>query len=131
MVNQEWKVYLDSMRKMNYQIARRGWIGDYNDPNTFLDSYTSKNELNSTGFASAKYDELIKQAANERNAAKRLKIFQQAEDILMDELPIIPIYIEVRKYLLSHDVENWYGNIEGRTFLKGVKMRTAKTTDKS
>ena len=60
---QEWKVYLDSMRKINYDICRSPWVGDYNDPNTFLDIFTSGNGNNRTGWASGEFDRLIAAAA--------------------------------------------------------------------
>ena len=59
LTNQEWKVYLDSMDQMNFQMARRGWIGDYVDPNSFLDLFLSGGGNNNTGFADPRYDDLI------------------------------------------------------------------------
>lgn len=120
--NQEWKVYLDSQQTGNYQIARRGWIADYNDPNTFLDMYVTNGGNNNTGWSNAKYDELIAKAATERDQKKRFKIFQQAEEILIDELPILPIYIYTRNFLLSKDVKGWYPNIEDIHPLKFVSL---------
>jgi oligopeptide transport system substrate-binding protein len=57
--NQEWKVYLDSVSTMNFDVARRGWIGDYVDPNNFLDLYLTDGGNNNTGFADPVYDDLI------------------------------------------------------------------------
>ena len=54
--NQEWKVYLDSVDQMNFQMARRGWIGDYVDPNTFLDMFLTGGENNRTGWGDPRYD---------------------------------------------------------------------------
>ncbi|MGI8602618.1 MAG: peptide ABC transporter substrate-binding protein [Verrucomicrobiales bacterium] len=90
---QEWKVYLDSMRKLNYDIARSPWVGDYNDPNTFLDIFTSDNGNNRTGWKNAVYDELIRTAAREADRAKRFEIFREAEDLLIQrEAVISPVY---------------------------------------
>ncbi|MBY0370153.1 peptide ABC transporter substrate-binding protein [bacterium] len=118
--NQEWKVYLDSMRQMQFHLGRQGWIGDYNDPNTFLDLLVSDNGNNRSGFKSAKYDALIEQAGKEHNAAKRLAIFQQAEEMLADELPVIPMYIYTRNYLKRNDVKGWYPNVQDFHPLKYV-----------
>ena len=58
-MNQEWKVYLDSTDNFNYSISRRGWIGDYVDPNTFLDMMITDGGNNKTGFSDSRYDQLI------------------------------------------------------------------------
>ena len=109
--NQEWKVYLDRQREMDYQISRAGWTGDYPDPNTFLDMWTSWSQQNQTGWADPKYDELIRKAAVTKDPSTRLEVFQEAEEILMDQLPIIPIYIYTRVYALHPAVKNWHANI--------------------
>jgi oligopeptide transport system substrate-binding protein len=105
--NQEWKVYLDAQRGLNYFVSRAGWIGDYVDPNSFLDMWTSWSQQNQTGWSSEAYDELIKKAGETSDAAARIEYFQQAEEILMAEAPIIPIYIYTRVYLLDKGVKGW------------------------
>lgn len=62
--NQEWQSYLETMRQLDYDIGRAGWIGDYNDPNTFLDLWVTNGPNNQTGFSSARYDRLIRLAAD-------------------------------------------------------------------
>ena len=109
--NQEWKVYLDRQREMDYQISRAGWTGDYPDPNTFLDMWTSWSQQNQTGWADPKYDALIRKAAITKDPNARLEVFQEAEEILMDQLPIIPIYIYTRVYALHPAVKNWHANV--------------------
>ena len=109
--NQEWKVYLDRQREMDYQVSRAGWTGDYPDPNTFLDMWTSWSQQNQTGWFDPKYDELIRKAAVTKNPDARLEVFQEAEEILMDQLPIIPIYIYTRVYALHPAVKNWHANV--------------------
>ncbi len=109
--NQDWKVYLDSQRTLNYQIARAAWIGDYLDPNTFLELFMSDNGNNRTGWSNARYDALLRAAASTQDQPSRFAIFQQAEALLMEELPLIPIYIYTRNFLLSPDVKGWHANI--------------------
>ena len=120
--NQEWKVYLDSQRTKNFQLSRAGWIGDYNDPNTFLDMFQSETELNHSGYKNLAYDKLIADAAKELNAKKRLAIFQKAEDMLLEDLPVLPIYIYTRVYLISPAVQGWHPNVEDIHPLKYVSM---------
>ena len=109
--NQEWKVYLDSQRNLDYDISRAGWTGDYPDPNTFLDMWTSWSEQNQTGWNNKKFDDLIKSAAGEQDSAKRFEFFQNAEAVLLEEMPIIPIYYYTRVYALRPEVKNWNPNI--------------------
>ena len=109
--NQEWKVYLDRQREMDYQVSRAGWTGDYPDPNTFLDMWTSWSQQNQTGWENAEYDALIRKAAVTKDPAARLEVFQQAEEILLNELPVIPIYIYTRVYALHPAVKNWHANV--------------------
>jgi oligopeptide transport system substrate-binding protein len=121
--NQEWKVFLDTQHSKNYMVSRAGWIADYNDPNTFLDMLTTGNGNNHAGWSNSAYDSLIEKAAKELNPKKRHEIFQKAEDILLEELPVIPLYIYTRIYLLSPDVQGWFENVEDVHPLKYVWMK--------
>ena len=62
--NQEWQSYLETYRNLDYDLSRAGWIGDYPDPNTFLDMWTTNSGNNATGFSSAAYDELVRLGAD-------------------------------------------------------------------
>ena len=96
LAQQEWKVYLNSMSSLDYDLAASSWVGDYNDPNTFLDMFVTDGGNNRTGWSNARYDSLIRAAAKELNPRKRADIFRQAETILCrDELPIVPFYFYV------------------------------------
>ena len=90
--NKEWKTYLQDVDTLSYDIARAGWIGDFNDPMTFLDMFESDNGNNDTGWASAAYDQLLDDARNEVDPKKRLDILQRAEQMLLEDGPVIPIY---------------------------------------
>ena len=109
--NQDWKVFLDSQRTMNFEMTRASWIGDYVDPNTFLDMFITDGGNNNTGWSNQRYDELISLAAQTSDQEQRYKIFQQAEEILMEAVPIIPIYTYTRNFLISPDVKGWHQNI--------------------
>ncbi|MCP4749603.1 MAG: peptide ABC transporter substrate-binding protein [Proteobacteria bacterium] len=111
LINQEWKVYLSSRKTKNYDLGRAGWIGDYADPNTFLDMFVTNGGNNHTGWSNQTYDDLIAQAAQTIDREKRYRIFQKAEKILLDEAPIIPIYTYTNTFLISPDVKGWYPNI--------------------
>ena len=113
-LNKDWKSYLSATSNMNYSIARAGWIGDYVDPNTFLDIFLAEGGNNRTGFANARYDELIQRAGRATDKATRYQYFQQAEQILIDELPIIPIYTYTRVYLKHPSLQGWHSNVLDR-----------------
>ena len=109
--NEEWKVFLDSTHRLNYQIARAGWNGDYLDPNTFLDMFITDGGNNDTGWSNKEYDRLIQEAALAVDPKERLKIFQKAEAILLDEVPILPLYFYTRPTLLHPSVRNFYPTV--------------------
>ena len=112
LLNQEWKVYLDMASAGNYQISRAGWIGDYVDPNSFLDMFLCNGGNNRTGWCNPEYDRLISEVApTVKSHAERLAVFGQAEQILMDELPVIPIYIYTSVNLVNKSVNNYADNI--------------------
>ncbi len=110
--NLEWGVFLDSLQKKDYTVARSGWIGDYPDPNTFLDMWVTDGANNQTGWSNAKYDALIADAAAESDPQQRMKMLHDAERILMDEVPIIPIYFYVSINMVSPRVHGFAPNIQ-------------------
>jgi len=111
-VNQEWQVYLESVDNMNYDVARRGWVGDYVDPNTYLDMYITGGGNNNVGFSNPRYDEIvIDEAPLKLDNKERFALYREAETILMNEMPIIPIYIYQTKNLKSPDIKGAPSNI--------------------
>ncbi len=96
LARQEWTVYLNSQQTLDYDFSRSSWVGDYNDPNTFLDMFVTGGGNNNTGWSNARYDELIASAGRENDRDKRFAIFREAEKILVtDEGPICPLYYYV------------------------------------
>ncbi len=101
LVNQEYKVYLQSRREGNFQVARSSWIGDYVDPMTFLGIWATGNGNNYTGWQNEQYDKLINISINTNNTKTRYQALHDAEKILMNEMPIIPIYFYTRPYIIQ------------------------------
>lgn len=110
--NEEWNSYLASQRQLNYAVSRSGWIGDYVDPNTFLDMFVSTSAMNQTGWANARYDELVAGAAREPDPKRRMQMLHDAEQILLDEMPIIPIYFRVTKNMVRPYVKGFHNNLQ-------------------
>jgi oligopeptide transport system substrate-binding protein len=123
LVNLEWKVYLARQGSLDYQIARAGWIGDYVDPNTFLDLWLPGGGNNQTGWSNKRYDELIGQAACKlAKPDDRMRTLQEAERILLEDLPVLPLFTYVNKGMLSRRVKGWYPNILDQHPLKYINL---------
>ncbi len=111
LTNVDWKVYLTRETQGEFDISRAGWIGDYPDPFTFLDMMVTNRGNNKTGWSNSEFDNILKNAASEISTSDRYNLYEKAEKILIDELPVIPLYTYTRTYLLSQRVKNWQNNI--------------------
>jgi len=111
LTNQEWKVFLNTRQEGGYEIARHGWSADYVDPMTFLDLWVTGGGNNDTGYSNSEYDALVKAAKVEADLDKRWEMMKQAEDIIMEDMPIIPLY--------------YYTKVKGaKPEVKGVRVST-------
>ena len=124
--NKEWKTYLQDVDTLSYEVARAGWIGDYNDPMTFLDMWVGDNGNNDTGWSNADYDKLIADANAETDAAKRLELLQKAESILLNEGPIISIYWYTNNMLVSRQLEGFEPHNRDIHLFKYISMPEQK-----
>ena len=106
--NEEWKVYLDAQETGNFQLARAGWSADYVDPNSFLDLWETGNGNNETNWSSPEYDRLIAASRAAKTEAERYAFYQKMDAILVDQLPIIPIYYYTRCRLVSPRVKGFW-----------------------
>src|SRR6185436_6364588 len=109
----EWKVFLHEQSRINFDMAQSSWIGDYKDPNTFLDLFLSNNGNNRTGWKNARYDALMREANSELDQKKRAALLHEAESILVrDELPIVPLYFETGLLFYRPDeIEGMHDNL--------------------
>lgn len=105
--NTEFKVKIDREHALDFQVSRSGWIGDYVDPNTFLDMFAGWSTQNDTGWTSEKYDELITKAAKEFDMAARMGYLHDAETVLMENVPIMPIYHYTRPIAAKPYLQGW------------------------
>jgi len=127
----EWGTYQDTVRQGKYDTARASWIGDYADPNTFLDMFQTGNENNQTGWSNTEYDKLIAAAASEADPKIRFGILRDAEKILMNELPIAPIYFYVSKDMVRTYVKGFHTNLRDEHPLWALSVdREAKARDR-
>ena len=87
----DWATFQDYRKTTDCEIARQGWLGDYTDPATFFDLFTTTAGTNDGHYNNPKYDELVIGARTEQDPAKRMQMYHEAEAILMNDMPIIPI----------------------------------------
>jgi len=120
LLNQEWKVFLQNRTLGNTQVFRSGWIGDYNDANTFAELLHSENAQNDSNWSNARYDELIEAAARETDLDKRALLLQEAEGILLRETPLIPIYFYTSKRLIKPWVGGYQPNVMDHSYTKDL-----------
>ncbi|WP_374655876.1 peptide ABC transporter substrate-binding protein [Dongia sp.] len=110
--NEEWKVYLETRDKKQFDVARAAWIADYDDPINFLDMFLSDaGERNDAGYNNEKYDELVKATATETDPAKRMQMFHDAEQAFLNDNPMLPIYHYTSQHMVSKKVAGWEYNI--------------------
>lgn len=122
LVNQEWKVYLQSRGTGNFQVARSSWIGDYVDPMTFLDLWATGNGNNYTGWNNPRYDQLIDTAKTTNDKKARYQALHDAEKLLMNEMPVIPIYFYTRPYIIKPWVKGVQYSAVGLVDFSGVSI---------
>ena len=112
--NQEWKVMLSNLNQKNVEVYRYAWIGDYNDPYTFLEIFQQNASMNHSGFADPAYDAALKTAAGTLDLPTRAQQLQEAEKIVTDNYAVAPIYHYVTVRLLKPYVKGYEPNIMGQ-----------------
>ncbi|MDR1131649.1 MAG: peptide ABC transporter substrate-binding protein [Oscillospiraceae bacterium] len=123
--NQDWAVFLQNRKDGNYQIARNGWIADYNDPCSFLDMWYTDGGNNDAQYSNPEYDALIDAAKATAVAEDRMDAFHKAEDILIGQDKVLaPIYFYTQKYMLDPTIQGMYYTPLGYFFF-GYTSKTA------
>ena len=119
-----------AMDHLDYNLARSSWIGDYNDPQTFLGMFTSNDGNNRTGWKSAAYDTLITGANEQTDLKKREQIFQSAETMLVsNQVPIVPLFFYVGiNYFDTNKIQGIYENILDDHPLQCIRKVSPKST---
>lgn len=104
LANMEWNVFAEEQKALKFQLSRSSFLADYADPINFLENFQTGHSMNRTGWSNEKYDQLIKDAKNEADEAKRFELMYEAEKILFEEMPIIPIHFYNQVYLYNDAV---------------------------
>ena len=107
--NEEWKVFVQNRRKKNTQMFRSGWIADVNDASNYLDLFSSSHPLNDYAYNNPRYDELLE--TSKTATSKRISILRSAEEQMLQDQAIIPLYYYVSKHMLKADIRGWEDNL--------------------
>jgi oligopeptide transport system substrate-binding protein len=109
--NEEWKVFLKNLRDGNFQIARFGWIGDYNHPHSWLETFTGHSHNNWTGHSDPSFDALLAEAARTSDRAASMALYRDAEAKMVASMPRIPIYFYTKSTLIKPYVKGYWSNV--------------------
>jgi len=121
--NKEWKVYMMARKNLEHDIVRAGWVADYMDPSNFFDILRSYSGNNNTGWKNERYDELMKQIAAASDTAHRNELFEEANRLLAEEMPVLPLYYYSDLNLVHTSVQGWYDNAMHYHPLKHVYLQ--------
>jgi oligopeptide transport system substrate-binding protein len=118
LANQEWQTFLDARGNQNYELARAGWCGDYNEASTFLDIMSSASGYNDSKYANPDYDALMAAA---KTADDPMPLYTQAEQLLAQDFPVLPIYHYSSVYMLNDAIRNWpVNNVQQNWYSKDI-----------
>ncbi|MCA1027976.1 MULTISPECIES: peptide ABC transporter substrate-binding protein [Cytobacillus] len=104
LANMEWNVFSEEQTALKFQFSRSSFLADYADPINFLENFQTGHSMNRTGWSNEEYDKLIKDAKNEANEEKRFEMMYEAEKILFEEMPIMPIHFYNQVYLQKENI---------------------------
>jgi oligopeptide transport system substrate-binding protein len=120
LTNQEWKVFIDTRSQGDYDIARHGYFSDFNDLGSLFDLWVTDSPNNDCKYSNPKYDELVTAARKEQDPAKRAELYHQAEDVLMEDMPVLPVYYYTQNYLLKPHVKDMHISPLGWEFYRNA-----------
>ena len=109
----EWKSFTPQRRSGNYQIARDGWVMDYNDPSNILELALTGNGNNNAKYSNPEFDALMSKAATEKDPQTRFGYFHQAEDLMMKDTAMVPLLYYNDFYLQSDKITGSWHSPDG------------------
>lgn len=115
-------VFFDEQKGLNYSLSRSSFLPDYNDPYNYLESFTTDHPMNRTGWSNEKYDQLLRDAYGETDEAKRMELLYEAEELLMEEVPMFPLFYYNNVILEQESVKGVLRHTVGPNDYKYVEM---------
>ncbi|WP_187142752.1 peptide ABC transporter substrate-binding protein [Thermanaerosceptrum fracticalcis] len=122
LTNQEWAVFVNTRQKGDFQIARHGWLGDYNDPMTFIDLFTTGNGNNDAQWSNKEFDKLIQKARLAANEKERMEILHKAEKLFLDDVIMIPIFHYTENTMIKSYIKNLHKSPLGFTYFDKAEI---------
>lgn len=123
LINEEWKVFLQNVSEREVtEVYRAGWVGDYDDPYTFLELLHSEFGINGAGYDNPRYDALLEKAAHTPGGEERRRLLREAEAMLLADHPVIPVYFGTSKALIKPYVKGYAGNPMGHYYSKDIRI---------
>jgi dipeptide transport system substrate-binding protein len=120
--NTEWAVFLEAQQNVELQYSRSSFLGGYNDPINFLANFQSGHSMNRTGWGNEEYDELIAASYQEEDPHARFELLYEAEEILMEEAPFIPLYYYTHTFAYKPEVSGVVRHPVGFVDLKTASL---------
>lgn len=111
---------LDTMRNGDFDLVRSSWGADYNEPTTYFYTLRTGDSNNSTRFSNKEYDGLLEKAALAGTLDERNRYYHQAETILQQQMPLIPIYYYVRSQMVKPYVGGFRSDLKGDFYSKDI-----------
>ena len=118
----EFKSLFDAIDRREVDMYRLSWVGDYNDPYTFLQYLKGGFGINLPHYASAAYDALLDEASQQTDAARRRALLEQAERTMLADHPLIPLYFYVNKHLVKPELRGWYDNVMDVVYSQDLEL---------
>jgi oligopeptide transport system substrate-binding protein len=106
--SEEWKVFLAARHKGDFDIARDGWIADFNDPLTYMPLYYCGNDQNNAHYCNMQFNQLVDQAVMQKSNAAEIKLYQQAFTLALNDYPTIPLFQYTYQQMIKPYVKGYY-----------------------
>jgi oligopeptide transport system substrate-binding protein len=119
----EFKSLIQDVDRRDVDMYRLSWIGDYNDPYTFLQYLKGDFGINLPHYKSATYDGLLAEAAAQSAPARRRELLEKAERTMLADHPLIPLYFYVNKHLVKPEVVGWYDNVMNYVYSQDLSLK--------
>ena len=114
LANMEWKTFLQNKSEGNFDVARAGWCGDYNEASTFLDLLTTDSGYNDSKYSNPEVDRLMAEAKTMDDPSAN---YTKVEEIIAEDMPVIPVYHYASVLMLKPNVKGWpFQNVEGKWY---------------
>jgi oligopeptide transport system substrate-binding protein len=124
---EEFRALLQSIQaRSETQVFRSSWVGDYNDAFSFLQLLQSGFGINLTGYSNPRYDAMLAEATRQPDPARRRALLEEAERLMLQDTPVMPVYFYVNKHLVKPYVRGWQDNVMNVQYSKDLRRLGTK-----